>query len=170
MCLASSKYTQDFTLNSFTIMYKKWRQTWSKSLEDLYISRDTMWELCSSLMLLWTVSDLETGECEMSIISSWPGPWPRPPNRDKKSPHLHPRSLFVLGLKIKTHLARPPSLYIKIFSLLRGRGQCPGSARTQLGDLDLTNIWPKTLPTFALVPDLYRTCSQKASDPKKCIC
>ena len=53
-----------------------------------------------------------------------------------------------------------------IFSLVQNKP----SARTQLGDLDLTIIWPKTLPTFALVPDLYRTCSQKASDPKKCIC
>ena len=56
------------------------------------------------------VADQETGECETSITNSWLGPQPRPPNRDKRQfsrTYLHPRPLFVFGLKCKTHLARP---------------------------------------------------------------
>ena len=41
------------------------------------------------------------------------------------------------------------------------------SALTQLVDPRLTNIRPKTVPTFAWKPDLYRTFSQKESDPRK---
>ena len=43
-----------------------------------------MWELCSNVTLLWMVSGLETGECQMSMTSSWLGLRPRPPNRNKR--------------------------------------------------------------------------------------
>ena len=41
------------------------------------------------------------------------------------------------------------------------------SALTQFVDPSLTNIRPKTVPTFAWEQDLYRTFSQKESDPRK---
>ena len=41
------------------------------------------------------------------------------------------------------------------------------SALTQFVDPSLTNIRPKTGPTFAQEQDLYRTSSQKESDPRK---
>ena len=92
-----------------------------------------MWELWSNVVLLWMLQTKRQGNVKQASQTHGWGPSLGLPTEIKDSsqglvqctslknnvfPYLHPRPLFVFGLKCKTHLARPRFLpFIKRYFL-----------------------------------------------------